>query len=128
MIKWLHQGLAKHWTVKNRGILGEDGCHEIDILNRILRRLPDGSLELEADPRHAELVSQFLGFNEKTKSLASPGGKKSEEEMIKEVGEEVPLDKEKHSLFRSICMRLSYLSADRPDLSFAVKELARRMP
>ena len=39
----------------------------------------------------------------------------------------MPLDKEKHSLFRSICMRLSYLSADRPDLSFAVKELARRM-
>jgi hypothetical protein len=126
-IKWLHAELNKHWKVKNRGILGEEKCQEIDILNRILRILPNGGFELEADPRHVQLVHKFLNFNEGTKALASPGTKKTDEEMIKEAGENTPLDKEKHTLFRSICMRLAYLSADRPDLSFSVKELARKM-
>ncbi len=97
----LHDELNNHWQFKSQGILGEDGCQEIDIFNRIIRIAPNGGFEREADPRNAQLVHKFLNFNEGTKALDSPGTKKTEEDMVKEAGEDMPLDKKRHTLYRS---------------------------
>ena len=78
--------------------------------------------ELEAYPRHVEiLVSQMpLGDESKTVSSA-PGVRLSDEDDGKECVAEG------RACNRSWTMRASYLSPDRCELQFAVKELARRM-
>ena len=54
---------------------GEGEEKEIRILNNVVRIGPDG-IELEADPRHAELVIRELGL-EGAKESAVPGSKES---------------------------------------------------
>ena len=40
---------------------GEDCVQEVRILNKVIRRTDEG-IELEADPRHAEIVAKELGL------------------------------------------------------------------
>ena len=108
-IKWLWSELNKYWIVKIRGILGEEGVDEIDILNRTLRISADGSLELEADTRHVKIALEHLGLTSVSKSLVSPVCKKSDQELLVELGEEKELGREEVTLYRSVCMRLAYL-------------------
>ena len=56
------------------------------VLNRIIRATDDG-WELEADPRHAELLAEQLGV-ESGKGLSTPGIPEGEEQRIYEVGKE----------------------------------------
>ena len=142
--------------------LGEGGqCKkEVRILNRIVRWGEDG-VEMEADPRHAEIVVRDLGLSD-AKCSRVPGTKEvrkkndgngkeermtdiqvleeeagaGSEELILEADEEGTLnDSEKEEelgpadarRYRAITARLNYVSADRPDIQFAVKEAARAM-
>ena len=77
----------------------------------------------EADPRHAELVIEHLNLKE-AKAVSTPGTK--EEGRTQEDHEEKLAEKEA-TKYRAVIARCNYLSADRPDISFAVKELARAM-
>jgi hypothetical protein len=78
---------------------------------------------MEADPRHCELVLKQLEV-ENLKSLSSPGVEGHDEED----GEsDVPLLGEQATSFRGIAARLNYLSADRPDIQYATKEVCREM-
>jgi hypothetical protein len=87
-------------------------------MNRIFRWTSDGIL-LEADPRHQEI----LVAAERGSALLTPGAK----ETVSEPAEDVPLDTEAVSAFRSEAARGNYLGLDRPDIAFAAKELCRRM-
>ena len=95
---------------------------EARILNRIIRVTEEG-WEYEADQRHADLIIQETGAA-KLSVLSHPGGDKKvieEEEKSKElVGVEA-------TRFRAVAARANYLSADRPDIQYAVKEICRRM-
>ena len=77
--------------------------------------------ELEADPRHVDILVSQMGLSNESKAVSTPGVRTTEEEDGKELGAE------DRACYRSWTMRASDLSQDRCELQFAVKELARRM-
>ena len=87
------------------------------VLNRILRHTADG-WEIEADPRHAELVIEQLGL-EADSGVATPGVSGADEE---DNDNDVPLVGEDITRYRGVIARCNYLGADRPDALFAIKE------
>ena len=122
-LKWLRNKLEEKYEIKTQ-VLGPDkgDSQQIRILNRILTWTEKG-IEYEADPRHAEIVIKELGL-EDAKSVVTPGTK--DEGTTKPDCEEA-LPSAKASEHRAHTARLNYLSADRPDISYSVKELARAM-
>ena len=98
------------------------------MLNRIVRRTDKG-LEYGADPGHVEIYPKQLNIQDcrvvvtpgtKEEGHAKPGDRESSR-----VGEK--LGEHKHSAYRALAARANYLLLDRPDIAFAVKELARSM-
>ena len=82
----------------------------------------DRRIEYEADPRQSEKFVEHLGLAG-ANSAATPGHKTTTEQMA----EEVPLEQGKHKIFRGVAARGNYLSADRPDIQYAAKEICRWM-
>ena len=121
-LEWFAAELRKHWTIDVRGILGPPSMknvdHSIVILNRLVT-WTDKGIEMEADPRHVDLLLQEVGCE----------GSKVTTPLIKERIEEAltseELDEETSAMYRSASMRLAYLSQDRPDLLVLGKELAK---
>ena len=123
-LDWMEQQLSEAYEIKTQRVCGRNGCSkEGKVLNRIVRWTPTGH-ELEGDPRHAELVVEQLGLSDAS-SLSSPGIDLPDPEPGSDEDQE--LDKEKARLYRGIAARCNYLSADRPELQFAVKEACREM-
>ena len=125
--------LSEKYKIKTEKLGGQKGdAKEIRVLNKVIRHTDEG-LELEADPRHAEIVMRDLDVSG-SKVCKTPGAKteprkqskdSSEEEAAEEEGEAMePKDATK---YRAVVARLNYMAADRPDLQFAVKEVARHM-
>ena len=124
--------LAKHLMVKVTAILGPNSelgdVNECIHLNRLIRWFAAGSaggerIELEADPRHGEILIQQMGLDdERAKPVSTPGVKPTADE---DEGKELTAE-ERYS-YRSWAMRASYLAQDRCELQFACKEAARRM-
>jgi hypothetical protein len=75
---------------------------------------------VEADQRHAEILVKDLGFKENSKGVVTPG------EKIKEVNEE-KIDSRRATMYRACVARGNYMSQDRSDVQYAVKELCRSM-
>ena len=121
-LDWLERELAGAYEIQSQRI-GRGKGREVEgkILNRIVR-WTDRGYEIEADPRHAELVLQQLKLT-LAKPLSSPGVDGGDED----VDEDVPLVGEKATQYRGIVARINYLSFDRPDLQFATKEVCRDM-
>ena len=121
-LEWFAAELGKHRTVDVRGILGppsmKDVDHSIVILNRLVT-WTDKGIEMEADPRHVDLLLQEVGCE----------GSKVTAPLIKERIEEAlaseELDEGTSAMYHSASMRLAYLSQDRPDLLVRGKELAK---
>ena len=121
-LEWFAAELRKHWTIDVRGILGPPSMKDVDYSIVILNRLvtwTDKGIEMEADPRHVDLLLQEVGCE----------GSKVTTPLIKERIEEAltseELDEETSAMYRSASMRLAYLSQDRPDLLVLGKELAK---
>ena len=124
-LQWFHAELGKAWTIKIRGTLGPSSMpeyvQEIVVLNRLISWTSEG-IELEADPRHAELVIRAVGVT----------GTKATTPMVKEAAdnsleEDTPLAQELVPFYRSNTMRAAYLSQDRPDVLTPVRVLAKGM-
>ena len=77
----------------------------------------------EADPRHVEIVIEQLGLKD-SKIVCTPGTK--EEGRTQEDCNQL-LDDQEASKYRALVARCNYLSPDRPDVAYSVKELARNM-
>ncbi|CAK9097534.1 Retrovirus-related Pol polyprotein from transposon TNT 1-94 [Includes: Protease [Durusdinium trenchii] len=125
-LQWLVNTLKASWTLDVRGILARPGSglpaseviHSISVLNRLVTWTEKG-IEMEADPRHVQLVLQQLNLEAAT-PVATP--------LVKtKPGEEndTPLSTSEAATYRSTAMRLGYLSLDRPDLLRTVRELAK---
>ena len=71
--------------------------------------------------RHAEMIVQQLGLEE-AKPLTNPSADEPKRE-----DDEVELNAEYTTQYKSIVARANYLSADRPDIQYAVKKLATNM-
>ena len=89
-LDWYRREMQKKYSLKVRGRLGPEKRDDksIRILNRIVRWTEDG-VELEADPRHAEILVEQMGL-QRAKGVSTPGVKpeaKHEEEDQKKRGE-----------------------------------------
>ena len=84
-------------------------------------------MTIDADPVHLEMLVDSTGVKDE-RPLTTNGCKDDQE---KEAGRDLAkgemLDDNSVSKYRSDVARLNYLAADRPDIAFSVKELARRM-
>ena len=97
--------------------------------------------EYEADQRHADMIIDQLGL-QGSRGVVSPGEAMEVENRtdksgadtasvsaVAGVGKGIPesLSPENAALFRSVAARANYLSQDRPDMAYAVKEICRSM-
>ena len=92
-------------------------------LNRIIRATSEG-WEYECNQRHVEVLVEQLGL-EKSKDVPTPGV----EEALSEVENDLQafLEPEQASRFRALAARANYISVDRADAHYAIKELCRDM-
>ena len=72
------------------------------------------------------MVLRDLGLEKSSLHVALVGKRPKSEELLLLAGAK-PLNAEDTTLYRSVTMRVNYLSLDRPDLSFAAGSLARGM-
>ena len=112
---------------KKEGILGPNrslcDVQEITCLNKILRWVKDDSgeaIEIEADPRHVEIICMKMKLAKTSKAVVTPGVKLQEADLGKD------LHGDEQTAFRSVVTRANYLE-DRPDIRYATKEAARLM-
>jgi hypothetical protein len=121
-LRWLEARLVEAYPLKMRGILGPDtwDSKEGIILNRTIRVEADGSFVFEADSEHVPKMLKAMQL-EGCNSVVSPGTKErlAEQEWL--------LSPREASLYRSVVARGNYLSQDRPDIRFVVKELCQKM-
>ena len=91
-------------------------------LNRVVEWTSEG-IRYEADPRHAESITKMMGVAG-GKSLSTPVVK-AEARDDDEEGE--LLEPQGATQYRAMTARGIYLSQDRSEIGFAVKELSRGM-
>ena len=110
-------------TVGGRLGPGPRDDKEARVLNRVIRWTADG-LEYEADPRQAERLLEELDLDgEGVKGVVTPGQKIQSHQAKAE--KDIP--ESEHTRFRGLAARANFLSADRPDIIFAAKEICRFM-
>ena len=119
-LMWLKSKLEVEFEVKSKIVGAASHLEkEAKVLNRVLR-IAESGWELEADQRHVELVIEDLKLGE-AKGLAVPGV------IEPAIIDDRPLSEEQSSRYRSLAARLNYLSQDRMDIMYSVKELCRCM-
>ena len=123
-LKCLKTELEKKYQVKTQFPgPGEDQAKAIRILNRVIGWNGNEGASYEADPRHTEIIIDQLKFKD-AKPVSTPGAK--EEGRIQN-GHESNLGETESSHYRAIVARCNYTAPDRPDIAYAVNELARHM-
>ena len=122
-LTWFEGELGKAYEIKTQRLgLTKGLMNEGKVLNRTIRATESG-WEVEADPRHAELVVEQLGLTNE-KAVATPGLSGSDED---DLPEDTPLTGQDVSSFRGVAARCNYLGPDRPDANYAIKECCREM-
>ena len=115
--------LREKYELKEAARLGPaaEDDKEARILNRVVRWTADG-LEYEADPRQGEKLVEELGL-EGAKGVVTPAVKPS----MSAINADKELPEQQSTHFRALAARGNYLSADRPEMQFAAKEVCRFM-
>ena len=123
-LMWFKELLDKAYECKHHW-LGPDDSEErsIRVLNRVICWAKD-SITYEADARHVEVVLNQLQLNE-AKSVTSPGTREEQTKANETTSDEMKPDES--SRYRMLVARLNYLSSDRPDIQYAVKEASKHM-
>jgi len=124
-LNWFKAEIKKVYAIDFKARLGPaDGDQKsVRLLNRIVEWTTEG-INIEGDQRHAEIIIQQLKL-EGVRPLTSPGDRLNPKDFTDyDVLELGPTDA---TLFRAVVARGNYLSIDRSDIRFAIKELARRM-
>ena len=120
-LEWIEEELEKMYEIDTQRT-GQHGYVEsqVKVLNRVIRRIEKG-YEMEADPRHAELICEQL-LESGARKVTTPG---TDANLTKEDEELLTGDAVRQ--FRSTAARCNYLGLDRPDLQFVIKEVCREM-
>jgi len=124
--------LGSKYSVRESHRLGfGDHCTQTaTVLNRVVTLGDEHGrrfVQIEPDARHVELILLALGLEgPNVKTVATPGIKSSDARVAARK-EEPDLTREEASMFRSCCMRGSFLSQDRGDIGEAIKSLAQQM-
>ena len=120
-LKWFKSQLEKRFEVKTKVIgKGEGEVSEARVLSRILRVSRHG-WEYEGDQRHAELTVKALNL-ENAKSVSTPG---EDQKAEREETDLELLDPFKASEYRQLAARTNFMTLDRADTQYAVKEICR---
>ena len=124
-LDWFEGMLRGHYELTVGGRLGPGPLDdkEARVLNRIVRWTDEG-LEYEADPRQVEKLLEELELDgDGVNGVVTPG--------VKVHAHQAQMDSElrehEHTRFRALAARANFLSADRPDIIFAAKEVCRFM-
>ena len=121
---WLKERFESKCKVKTETLGPEEGqCKEVKILNRIVSWHSSEGFIYDADPRHAEIIIEQLNL-QNVKPVSMP---RTKEEGRTQPGWENKLSNIDGTKYRAMVARCNYLSPDRPDIAYIVKELARRM-
>ena len=123
-LDWLKAVLEEEYELKHGGRISPDAGdqHEARVLNRVVT-WDERGLRMEADQRHVEIALKCLGL-EGCREVSSPGVDVRPEE---EKDDEIELGAEDAKVYRSVTARTNYLSMDRPELQYSVKEACRSM-
>ena len=137
---WLRDVLAKEYELKQAIAAPNSACRSVTVLGRVIT-VDDEGWQVEADPRHVEACVAELNLHA-AKGVATPVAtlheaglsaqqlKKIRLELLDPASvetipeEDALLDDSEHKTFMSIAARLNYLSLDRADIQFGVKELS----
>ena len=114
--KLLDEDLAAHCEITT-GPLEAEGV-SVEVLGKTKTRLP-GCILTAPDPKHAENIIKALGLK--------PGEKSPVPSRKPDLNDTTPLEAGDAARYRSAVGSGIYLSADRRDIQYAVKELARHM-
>ena len=120
-LSWLKDKLSAAYDLKTQ-LLGPGARAEGKVLNRVVR-WDDKGWEIEADPRHAELIIEQLGI--RGSGGITTAGAQQEEQASED--NTAALEGNDVTLFRGLAARCNYLALDRPDLQYAAKEVCREM-
>ena len=102
---WLKTELVQAYEIQTQKLgIGKDYHQEGKFLNRLIRCTDAGS-EVEADPRHAELVVEQLEIEDKGVSIPLTSGLDEED-----TEEDVPLEAEDITRYSSVLARCNYLA------------------
>ena len=120
-LKELKKAICDKYKAKVRATLGLEITDDksVVMLGRIIEWKEHG-VDVEADPRHVELILKEMGMEE-CKGSDVVGRTRLDDEEETEL---LPQDARR---FRSIAARCNFLAADRIDIQFACKEACRRM-
>lgn len=102
---------------------GNEHQQQLKLRNRVIIWHGHKGVTYEADPRHAELVIERLELKE-AKVATTPGTR--EEGRTRDQHVEL-LSNRGVTRYRVVMATCSYLAPDRPDVAYAVEELARAM-
>jgi hypothetical protein len=124
-LDWFRKTIQDKYRVSIKGRLGpgEHDSRSVRLLNRVIE-WDSAGIKYEPDLRHAEIVIQQLELEDKY-PLSTPGTRWSPKDVSEHDLQE--LEPEKASNYRALVARCNYLSQDRSDIRFAVKELCRKM-
>ena len=123
-LQWLKKQLENKYQVKTQIFgPGEGQMREVKILNRIVSWDSAEGILYEADPRHTEIIIEQFGLGD-AKTVNIPG---TQAEGRTQPGNENKLNANESAKYKAIVARCNYLSLDRPDIAYTVKELARKM-
>ena len=119
-LDWAVARLRQDILLKDGGRLGggAQDAKEVRCLNRVLRWTPDG-YEVEADPRHAEILAAMLG--EDRRAASTPGVK---ERVTAPRGQREPAKEEEAGAFEA---RTSVRTAKVKELQQQVRDLTARL-
>jgi hypothetical protein len=123
---WFRKMLSKQFELKS-DILGDliDEVKEISFLGRTIRKTSE-AIEIEGDSKHVKILLEEWDM-ENSRSVSSPGAEVEKANIVEKVDEEELLPDPESTVYRRASARLNYMSADRPDLSYASKECSRGM-
>ena len=122
-LDWFRRAISEEYEVKFRGRIGPGATDDkaIRILNRVVEWTTEGIM-YEADQRHAEIIVAKMGLEGGAKGVVTPGLKREVEP-----GDDEELNKQEATNYRGLVARGNYLTQDRSDIQYAVKELSRAM-
>ena len=98
----------------------EHDPQKITVLNREVIFGVQMGIAIEADTRHVDIILKDSGLEKR-------GAKGIANMIAEDQVDETPLDAQEAIQYGSMVARLNYLSQDRSDIQFAVKEVCRGM-
>jgi len=122
---WFRMEMVKRYEVEFKARLGGTAQDDkaVFLLNRPIEWNAEG-MTYEADQRHVEIILRDLGLQGKNRHTPFPYERVGAEEICNPTPE---VSSEDATMFRSVVARANYLSQDRSDIRYAVKELSRSM-